>query len=169
MTHICVGNLTITGSDNGLSPDQAIIWTNAGILLIGSLRTNFSEILIGFQTFSFKKMYLKMSSAKWRPFCLGLKVLNLLCIHCKCNGISTLLLYWIGRPFTDHILIHISSAFFSEICCIVIKLTLEFVSMNSIDISYQLSVIIHFIDLPITWPNVGNVLWPHTASPSQMS
>ena len=30
------GNLTITGSDNGLSPDrhQAIIWTNAGILLI---------------------------------------------------------------------------------------------------------------------------------------
>ena len=34
--HICVSKLTITGSDNGLSPDQrqAIIWTNAGILLI---------------------------------------------------------------------------------------------------------------------------------------
>ena len=33
MTHICVGNLTIIGSDNGLSPSrrQAIIWTNAGI------------------------------------------------------------------------------------------------------------------------------------------
>ena len=32
------------GSDNGLSPDQcqAIIWTNAGILLIGPLGTNFS-------------------------------------------------------------------------------------------------------------------------------
>ena len=70
VTHICVGKLTIIGSDNGLSPErrQAIIWTNAGILLIGPLRTNFSEILIEIQTFSFKKMHLKMSSAKWRPF-----------------------------------------------------------------------------------------------------
>ena len=34
VTHICVGNLTIIGSDNGLSPGrrQAIIWTSAGIL-----------------------------------------------------------------------------------------------------------------------------------------
>ena len=46
--HICVNKLTIIGSDNGLSPGrrQAIIWTNAGILLIGPLGTNFSEILI---------------------------------------------------------------------------------------------------------------------------
>ena len=75
--HICVGNLTIIGSDNGLSPErrQTIIWTSAGILLIGPLGTNFSEILIGVQTFSFKKMHLKMASAKWRPFCLGLNVL----------------------------------------------------------------------------------------------
>ena len=37
VTHICVSNLTIIGADNGLSPcqRQAIIWTNAGILLIG--------------------------------------------------------------------------------------------------------------------------------------
>ena len=78
VTHICVFNLTIIGSDNGLSPDrrQAIIRTNAGILLIGPLGTNFSEILIGIQTFSFKKMHLKMASAKWRPFCLGLNVLT---------------------------------------------------------------------------------------------
>ena len=43
MTHICVGNLIGIGSDNGLSPGrrQAIIWTNAGILLIGLLGTNF--------------------------------------------------------------------------------------------------------------------------------
>ena len=78
MAHICVGNLTIIGSDNGLSPGrrQAIIWANAGILLIGPWGTNFSEILIGIQTFSFKKMHLKMSSAKLRPFCLGLNVLK---------------------------------------------------------------------------------------------
>ena len=34
---ICLSKLTINGSDNGLSPGQreAIIWTNAGLLLIG--------------------------------------------------------------------------------------------------------------------------------------
>ena len=78
VTHICVGNLTIIGSDNGLSPgrSQAIIWTNAGILLIGPWGTNFSEILIEIQTFSCKKIYLKISSAKCQPFCLGLNVLS---------------------------------------------------------------------------------------------
>ena len=70
--------LTIIGSDNGLSPDcrQAIIWTNVGLLLIGPLGTNFSEILIKILTFSFKKMHLKVLSAKRRPFCLGLNVLR---------------------------------------------------------------------------------------------
>ena len=78
MTHICVGKLTNIGSDNGLSPGrrQAIIWTNDGILLIGTLGTNFSEILIEILIFSFKKMGLKVWSAKWRTFCLGLNVLN---------------------------------------------------------------------------------------------
>ena len=68
---------TIIGSDNGLSHDrhQAIIWTNAGILLIGRLGTNFSEILIEVHTFSFTKLHLKMSSPKWWPCCLGLNVL----------------------------------------------------------------------------------------------
>ena len=78
VTHICVNKLTIIGSDNGLSPDrrQAIIWTNAGLLLIGPLGTNFSEILIAILTFSFKKMRFKVSSAKWRLFGLGLNVLK---------------------------------------------------------------------------------------------
>ena len=53
VTHICIGNLTIVASDNGLSPGQrhAIIWTNAGILVIRSLGTNFSEILMEIHTF----------------------------------------------------------------------------------------------------------------------
>ena len=78
MTHICVGKLTIIASDNGLSPGRrkAIICTNVGLLSIGPLGTNFNEISIGIQIFSFKKMHFKMSSAKWRPFCLGLNVLN---------------------------------------------------------------------------------------------
>ena len=81
ITHICVNKLTIIGSDDGLLPGrrQAIIWTNAGLLLIGPLGTNFIEILIRIQTFSFKKMHLKISSAKWRPFCLGLNVLRVNC------------------------------------------------------------------------------------------
>ena len=76
VTHICVDTNTNIGSDNGLSPGrrQAIIWTNAGILLIGPLGTNFSGILIKIHTFSFTKMRLKMSSGKWRPSCLGLNI-----------------------------------------------------------------------------------------------
>ena len=46
---------------------QAIIWTNAGILLIEALETNFSVIGIEIIAFSFKKMRLKVSSVKWRP------------------------------------------------------------------------------------------------------
>ena len=70
LTHICVVELTIIGSDNGLSPGwrQAIICTNAGVLLIGPLGINFSDILIWIQKFSFKEMHLKMSFAKWPPF-----------------------------------------------------------------------------------------------------
>ena len=63
MTHICVRKLTIIVSDNGLLPGlhQAIIWTNAGTLLIQTLETIFNEILSKINTFSFKKMHLKMS------------------------------------------------------------------------------------------------------------
>ena len=76
VTHICVINLAIIGSDNGLAPSrrQVIIWTSTGILSIAPLGTNFSEILIQIQTFSFMKMDLKVSSAKWRPFYLGLNM-----------------------------------------------------------------------------------------------
>ena len=47
-------------------------------MLIGPLGTNFSEVQIGIQTFSYKKMHLKLSSVIWRPFCLGLNVLTYL-------------------------------------------------------------------------------------------
>ena len=71
LSHICV--------NNGLSPGrhQAIIWTSAGILLIGALGINLSEILIKINTFSFKKLHLKLSSGKCRPFCVGLHMLTL--------------------------------------------------------------------------------------------
>ena len=77
VTHVCVAKLTIIGSDNGLSPSrcQAIIWINAGILLIGPLGTILSEILIEIHAFSFKKMHLKfivwkMAAILSRPQCV---------------------------------------------------------------------------------------------------
>ena len=78
MMHICISKLNIIGSDNGLSPGrcQAIIWTSDRILLIWPLETNFSKMLIKIHTFSFKKMHVKMLSAKWKPFCLILNVLK---------------------------------------------------------------------------------------------
>ena len=78
VTHICVCKLTIIGSENGLSPGrrQAIIWTNDGILIIGSPETNFSEILSKIQTFSLTEIRLKMLSAICGPFHLSLNVLT---------------------------------------------------------------------------------------------
>ena len=74
VTHICIGKLTIIGSDNGLSPGrrQAIIWTNAGILLIEPLGTSFSEILIGIQIFfiqenALENVVCEMASILSRP------------------------------------------------------------------------------------------------------
>ena len=84
MTHICVSKLTITGSDSGLSPGrrQAIIWTNAEILLIRPLGANFSEILIEIDTFSLKKKViwkcrLEMATILPRP-----QGVNLPCPNC---------------------------------------------------------------------------------------
>ena len=73
VTHICISKLNMAGSDNGLLPgqQQAIIWTNTGILSIWVLGTKFSEMLVKIQMFSFKKMHLKMLSVK-----LGLNVLR---------------------------------------------------------------------------------------------
>ena len=51
---------------------QAITWRNAGLLLIGTLGTNFSESLSEIQKFLLKKMHLKMSAAKWWQCCLDL-------------------------------------------------------------------------------------------------
>ena len=102
VTHKSVGKLTSIGSDNGLWPGrrQAIIWTNGGILLIEPLGTNFSENLLEIHTFSFKKMHLKMSSGKWRPFCLGLNVL----IHFNANVVNSMpdetmeMPWWLASP-----------------------------------------------------------------------
>ena len=70
--------LAIIGSDNGMSLGrrQAIIWTSAVLLSTGTLEINSSQILFDIQLFSFKKIHLKMSSGKYRQFCVGLNVLT---------------------------------------------------------------------------------------------
>ena len=80
-----VSKLTIIGSDNDLSLGrcQAIIWTNAAILLIEHLGTKVNGIIIEIHTFSFKKIHSKMSSAKWQPFCICLNVLRPTLFHMK--------------------------------------------------------------------------------------
>ena len=99
VTHICVGKLAIIGSDNGLSPGrrQAVIWNSAGILLTGTLGTNFSDILIGIQVLSFKEIHLKMSSAKRCPFCLSLNVVAFLVLRLE-HSRWTRSILWLLMP-----------------------------------------------------------------------
>ena len=91
--------LTSTSPEMAMfKPDQAIIWSNAGILLTGCLGTNFNEILIEIHKFAFKKIHFKMPSGKWRPSCLSLHVLKHTYRHNKLNkgagGMSRLQPYW---------------------------------------------------------------------------
>ena len=64
-------NNSIIGSGNGLTPVrcQATTRSNADLSSIGLLGTNFSDVWIKIEEFSFKKIHLKMLSAKCWPFC----------------------------------------------------------------------------------------------------
>ena len=87
--HLCFVNLTIISLDNGLSTDQceAIIWTNIEILPIGSLGTNFCEILIKIHTFPFKKIHLLILETENSCFAWG--------------SIPCLLMHWLLKS-PDH-------------------------------------------------------------------
>ena len=106
--HICVSKLTTIGSNNGLSPDwrQAIIWTNAVMLLIRNLGTNFSDFSSEIWAFSFKKILLKVSSGKCWPACFGLNVLNHyndVIMSAMASQITSLtIVYWTIYLGTDH-------------------------------------------------------------------
>ena len=100
VTHICISKLTNIGSDNGLSPGrrQAIIWTNAGILLIRTLGTNFSEILNVIHAFHSRKCIWKCRLRNaihfpW-PQCAKVVIIhhNLYCRLHAWNGYSLILM-----------------------------------------------------------------------------
>ena len=66
-------NWVSIGPVNGLSPVQhhTNTWTNAELWPIRLLETNFCEIQIKPQNFSFMNMHIKMLSVKWQPFWPG--------------------------------------------------------------------------------------------------
>ena len=123
VTHICVSKLTIIGSDNGLSPGrrQAIIWTNAGILLIGPLGTNFSEIFnwnsnIFIEDNTFENVVCEMLLISSRPQCVkvdvwcGFKLQPLLIFH---DDTSRCSFYNINSGFGQKFNFFIFDIFFS--------------------------------------------------------
>ena len=77
-SHMASKILVSNGSDNGLLPDGTKPLPEA--MFISSLfmpfRTHFNEISSEIYTFSFKKMYLNMFSAKCKPFCSSLSLLH---------------------------------------------------------------------------------------------
>ena len=74
--HTRISKLNIIGLDNGFSLGwcQAIIWTNAGILLIQTLRKNFGETFIEIHISSFKHMNLKISSLHFDLYFIEISV-----------------------------------------------------------------------------------------------
>ena len=77
VTHIYISKLTIIGSDNDLSPARrhAIIWTSAGILSVGPLGINYSEILI--------KIHIDFHSSKciWKYQEIGKHFVSAFCFN----------------------------------------------------------------------------------------
>ena len=93
LTHICVARPQWIGHNqnqycpifNGLSPvrRQAITWTTVDFFCQFD---HYNGIWIDIQNFSFMKMHLKMSSAKWRSFCLGGLTCLTLYMHVRIAG-----------------------------------------------------------------------------------
>ena len=75
VTHICVSKLAIIAPDVAWSAPSHNLnqWWN---IVNSNHRNKRQWKLKRNHIFSFKKMHLKISAAKWRPFCLGLNVLK---------------------------------------------------------------------------------------------
>ena len=138
--HICVSKLIIIGSDNGLSTGrrQAIIWTSAGVLLIGPLGRNFTEIEI--YSFSFWRnwsgLYINQLTiiiypVYWWWACNGFALYHDKKSHGLCLGNNS------SHPgqnhwhFTDDISKCI--VVIEKFCIFIKKKSLKFVSKSPID------------------------------------
>ena len=86
VTHICVSDLTSIGSDNGLMPGrhQVIIRTNAGILLIRPLGTNFSEFSVEILNIFIQENAFESVVCEKAAICFGLNELRYSGDEIKC-------------------------------------------------------------------------------------
>ena len=100
MMHICISKLTIIGSDNGLSPGrrQAIIWTNARILLIKSLKQTSLKYQSKFKHFHSWKCVWKCCRRIGIHFVAA--SMCLCCLHRDCYQFYAA---WQGNPITVRI------------------------------------------------------------------
>ena len=78
VTHICVSKI-----NHHWSREWFVAWSapshylnQCWIIVHWNLKNKLQWNLNKICTFTFKKMHLKMSSVKWRPFCLGLNMLR---------------------------------------------------------------------------------------------
>ena len=148
-----------------LNRRQAIIWTNTDLLPIRLSRTNFSEIWIKIQQFSFKNMHLKKSSAKCQPFCSGFIVLiNRISppIPPTCrHSTGTLTLRQNGCHFLKHI-------FLNENVWILIKISLKFVPkapINNVPALVQIMAWHLSGDKPLSKPMIAYTVCWYTCRP----
>ena len=100
MTHLCVGNLSIIGSDNGLPPGRRC-WDVVNWTLKNKLQWNFSRSYdIFIQENVFEAIVCEMAAILSRPQCVnmcvcayagyiyGPLVMQLGCISCVCNALA---------------------------------------------------------------------------------
>ena len=78
VTHIGVIKNTNIASDNGLSPVGAKPFSESILpyCQLGPEEHISINVLSEIRKFSFKKIHLNRSSAKWQPFCLDLNVMK---------------------------------------------------------------------------------------------
>ena len=128
---------------------QVIIWTNVGLLSIGTLRTNFSEKLSEIYAFSFKKMHFKMSSAKWRQLCFGLNVLTVL----KCQKA----IY--QKTFERHSIVRIFRLYL-DLRLFITHIHVRKNWWNSMNWWSGHMAVQQTVDLPVIW-DAMELMWPH--------
>ena len=107
VTHICVKNKPIIGWDNGMSPVcyQAIVWTNAGWLIVGPME--FAELCKQYFVYIFRiEKYIKEPAGKYLHDTVSYIIFLILLLMCTIyrsdemkdhlfTGLEWLVLFWV--------------------------------------------------------------------------
>ena len=119
-------------------------------MLIRILGTIFSEILSEIHTFSFTQMHLKMSSAKWWHFCLGLNVLKTVpCLHYMCVYLMQVYFIIVHTVFTAEmvllLLLYSARSWRVKVFAILFLLVTLLPLASSADSGYRAITILSFL------------------------